>query len=44
VAVVPGSAFSDYGEGYFRLSFACSMELLELGLNRMEQFFTSLEQ
>jgi aminotransferase len=38
VAVVPGSAFSDYGEGYFRLSFACSMELLELGLNRLEQF------
>ncbi len=24
VAVVPGSAFSSYGEGYFRLSFACS--------------------
>jgi aminotransferase len=38
VAVVPGSAFSDYGDGYFRLSFACSMELLELGLNRLEQF------
>lgn len=38
VAVVPGSAFSEYGEGYFRLSFACSMELLELGLNRLEQY------
>jgi aminotransferase len=38
VAVVPGSAFSEYGEGYFRLSFACSMETLELGLNRLEQF------
>ncbi|MGG1678902.1 aminotransferase A [Neobacillus sp. NRS-1170] len=38
VAVVPGSAFSDYGEGYFRLSFACSMETLELGLNRIEEF------
>ncbi|MEH6905322.1 aminotransferase A [Neobacillus drentensis] len=38
VAVVPGSAFSEYGEGYFRLSFACSMETLEIGLNRMEQF------
>ncbi len=38
VAVVPGSAFSDYGEGYFRLSFACSMETLELGLNRIEEY------
>ncbi|MFJ7728871.1 aminotransferase A [Neobacillus sp. NPDC097160] len=39
VAVVPGSAFSKYGEGYFRLSYACSMETLEIGLNRMEQYF-----
>ena len=38
VAVVPGSAFSEYGEGYFRLSFACSLETLETGLNRMEQY------
>ncbi|NRD78700.1 aminotransferase A [Bacillus sp. BRMEA1] len=41
VAVVPGSAFSEYGEGYFRLSFACSMETLEEGLNRMEKFLKS---
>ncbi|EKN65568.1 aminotransferase A [Neobacillus bataviensis LMG 21833] len=39
VAVVPGSAFSEYGEGYFRLSFACSLETLEIGLNRMEKYF-----
>ncbi len=38
VAVVPGSAFSSYGEGYFRLSFACSMETLEEGLNRIETY------
>jgi aminotransferase len=38
VAVVPGSAFSEYGEGYFRLSFASSHETLENGLNRMEKF------
>jgi len=43
VAVVPGSAFSEYGEGYFRLSFACSMELLELGLNRLEPFLKNLK-
>jgi aminotransferase len=39
VAVVPGSAFSEFGEGYFRLSFACSLETLEKGLNRLEQYF-----
>lgn len=38
VAVVPGSAFSDYGEGYFRLSYACSMELLQKGLDRLEDY------
>ncbi len=38
VAVVPGSAFSEYGEGYFRLSYAVSMEQLEEGLNRLEHF------
>ncbi|MGJ7910501.1 aminotransferase A [Neobacillus sp. LXY-1] len=43
VAVVPGSAFSEYGEGYFRLSFACSMETLELGLNRIEQFIKNID-
>jgi aminotransferase len=42
VAVVPGSAFSEYGEGYFRLSFACSLETLEKGLDRMENFFKKL--
>ncbi|MFS0778825.1 aminotransferase A [Neobacillus sp. 3P2-tot-E-2] len=40
VAVVPGSAFSEYGEGYFRLSFACSLETLEIGLNRIETFLS----
>ncbi|MFH7818445.1 aminotransferase A [Neobacillus thermocopriae] len=39
VAVVPGSAFSEYGEGYFRLSFACSMDTLMEGLDRIEQYF-----
>jgi aminotransferase len=38
VAVVPGSAFSTYGEGYFRLSYACSLETLEVGLNRIEEY------
>ena len=38
VAVVPGSAFSSLGEGYFRLSFAYSMATLKEALDRMEQF------
>lgn len=41
VAVVPGEAFSVMGEGYFRLSYACSMEELEEGLDRMENFLAS---
>ncbi|MGM7685104.1 aminotransferase A [Cytobacillus sp. Hm23] len=38
VAVVPGSAFSSYGEDYIRLSYAYSMETLTEGLNRIESF------
>jgi aminotransferase len=38
VAFVPGSAFSPYGEGYFRLSYAYSMETLEKALNRLENY------
>lgn len=38
VAVVPGSAFSPLGEGYFRLSFAYSMDTLKEALNRIELF------
>jgi len=38
VAVVPGSAFSEFGEGFFRLSFAYSMETLVEGLNRIENY------
>jgi aminotransferase len=41
VAVVPGSAFSKYGEGYFRLSFACSLQTLKTGLNRIETFLNT---
>jgi aminotransferase len=43
VAVVPGSAFSSYGEGYFRLSFACAIELLEEGLNRIENYVKKVQ-
>jgi aminotransferase len=38
VAVVPGSAFTTYGEGYIRISYANSMEILVEGMNRIERF------
>jgi len=38
LAVVPGSAFSELGEGYFRLSYAYSMDTLKEGLDRLEDY------
>ncbi|WP_315122082.1 aminotransferase class I/II-fold pyridoxal phosphate-dependent enzyme [uncultured Clostridium sp.] len=38
VAVVPGSAFGEGGEGYIRISYAYSMEELEEALDRIEKF------
>lgn len=42
MAAVPGSAFGEYGEGYIRISYAYSMEILEEGLNRLENFVKTL--
>jgi aminotransferase len=42
VAVVPGNAFTSYGEGYIRLSYACSMSVLERAMDRLETFVASL--
>ncbi|KAB8138589.1 aminotransferase A [Gracilibacillus oryzae] len=39
VALVPGSAFSSYGEGYLRLSYAYNLSTLEKGMNRLENYF-----
>ncbi|KGR78114.1 aminotransferase A [Ureibacillus sinduriensis] len=38
LATVPGSAFSQYGEGYIRLSFAQPLEVLQKGMDRLEKF------
>ncbi|RYM02833.1 aminotransferase class I/II-fold pyridoxal phosphate-dependent enzyme [Sporolactobacillus sp. THM7-7] len=38
VAVVPGSAFSVFGEGYVRLSYAASMKSLQEGMTRIVRF------
>ncbi|MCJ7424234.1 pyridoxal phosphate-dependent aminotransferase [Candidatus Bathyarchaeota archaeon] len=37
VITVPGSAFGSYGEGYIRISYAATYELLEEALNRIEK-------
>lgn len=44
VAVVPGSAFGDSGEGYIRVSYAYSMEELKAALDRIEEFVKTLEK
>lgn len=38
VAVVPGSEFGCYGEGYIRCSFALNYDRIEQVMNRMEKF------
>lgn len=43
VAVVPGSAFTPAGEGFIRLSYACSMEKLKEGADRLERFIKALD-
>lgn len=42
VALLPGTAFGDNGEGYLRLSYATSMENLEEALERLETFVRAL--
>ncbi|MFH5182851.1 aminotransferase A [Paenibacillus sp. TAB 01] len=42
VAVVPGDAFSIYGEGYIRISYAYSMEVLEKAMDRLGAFVSKL--
>ena len=42
VALLPGTAFGDNGEGYLRLSYATSMENLEEALGRVEALVHTL--
>ena len=43
VAVVPGTAFGDCGEGYLRISYAYSLDSLKEALGRMERFIRRLD-
>ena len=42
VAVVPGTAFGDCGEGFLRISYAYSIEELKVAFERLERFITRL--
>ena len=43
VAVVPGTAFGDSGEGFLRISYAYSLEDLKRALARIENFIKRLD-
>ncbi len=44
VAVVPGSAFGECGEGFLRISYAYSLEDLKVALGRLESFIERLRK
>lgn len=44
VAIVPGTAFGDCGEGYLRISYAYSIDNLKKALGRLEKFVGSLRE
>ncbi len=44
VAVVPGTAFGDCGEGFLRISYAYSLENLKIALERLKNFIERLRK
>lgn len=44
VAVVPGTAFGDCGEGFLRISYAYSLDSLRVAMDRIEAFITDLRK
>ncbi|MCM1263155.1 MAG: aminotransferase class I/II-fold pyridoxal phosphate-dependent enzyme [Butyrivibrio sp.] len=42
VAVVPGTAFGDCGEGFLRISYAASMENIKIAMQRLADFIGRL--
>lgn len=44
VAVVPGTAFGDCGEGFLRISYAYSLENLKLAIGRLADFVERLRK
>ena len=44
VAIVPGNAFGDCGEGFARISYAYSVQHISKALERMESFLKTLQK
>ena len=44
VAVVPGTAFGDCGEGFLRISYAYSLDDLKEAISRLERFIIKLRK
>lgn len=44
VAVVPGTAFGDCGEGFIRISYAYSLEKLKMAIGRLARFVEKLKK
>ena len=44
VAVVPGTAFGACGEGFIRISYAYSLDVLRKAMDRIEAFITTLRE
>ena len=44
MAVVPGTAFGECGEGFLRISYAYSLEDLKEAIGRLERFINRLRE
>lgn len=44
VAVVPGTAFGDSGEGFLRISYAYSLEKLKIAMDRIAKYIETLRK
>ena len=44
VAVVPGNAFGDSGEGFLRISYAYSLDNLKIAMEKMKRFVEKLRE
>ena len=44
MAVVPGSAFGDCGEGFVRISYAYSLENLKIAMEKLKHFIDNLRK
>lgn len=44
VAIIPGSAFGESGEGFVRISYAASLEHIEEAMDRLEAFLADIRE